>query len=96
MIIELLMKLDVILKNVGCTVTKMLDQNISRLYAGKERERNIYPSPSQSVEENEGNAQAVSFPETCAKHTWCPGQDKGVYAWLAELLRDCEHEEPHR
>ena len=27
MIIELLMKLDVILKNVGCTVTKMLDQN---------------------------------------------------------------------
>ena len=29
MIIELLMKLDVILKNVGCTVTKMLDQNMS-------------------------------------------------------------------
>ena len=28
MIIELLMKLDVILKNVGCTVTKMLDHNI--------------------------------------------------------------------
>ena len=55
MIIELLMKLDVILKNVGCTVTKMLDQNISRLYAGKERERNIYPSPSQSVEENEAD-----------------------------------------
>ena len=27
MIIELLMKLDVILKNVGCTVTKMLDHN---------------------------------------------------------------------
>ena len=31
MIIELLMKLDVILKNVGCTVTKMLDHNISTL-----------------------------------------------------------------
>ena len=30
MIIELLMKLDVILKNVGCTVTKMLDQNSAR------------------------------------------------------------------
>ena len=28
MIIELLMKLDVILKNVGCTVTKMLDHNM--------------------------------------------------------------------
>ena len=27
MIIELLMKLDVILKTIGCTVTKMLDQN---------------------------------------------------------------------
>lgn len=26
-IIRLLMKLDVVLKNVGCTVTKMLDQN---------------------------------------------------------------------
>ena len=33
MIIELLMKLDVILKNVGCTVTKMLDHNsIPRWY----------------------------------------------------------------
>ena len=29
MIIELLMKLDVILKNVGCPVTKMLDHNMS-------------------------------------------------------------------
>ena len=27
MIIEHLMKLDIILKNVGCTVTKMLDHN---------------------------------------------------------------------
>ena len=27
MIIELLMKFDIILKIVGCTVTKMLDQN---------------------------------------------------------------------
>ena len=32
MIIELLMKLDVILKNVGCTVTKMLDHNIRNGY----------------------------------------------------------------
>ena len=31
MIIELLMKLDVILKNVGCTVTKMLDHNTNLL-----------------------------------------------------------------
>lgn len=30
MIIELLMKLDVILKNVGCTVTKMLDHNTGK------------------------------------------------------------------
>ena len=33
MIIELLMKLDVILKNVGCTVTKMLDHNRLHLQA---------------------------------------------------------------
>ena len=33
MIIELLMKLDVILKNVGCTVTKMLDHNKKLCYA---------------------------------------------------------------
>lgn len=32
MIIELLMKLDVILKNVGCTVTKMLDHNKPPLF----------------------------------------------------------------
>ena len=32
MIIELLMKLDVILKNVGCTVTKMLDHNTSFVF----------------------------------------------------------------
>ena len=33
MIIELLMKLDVILKNVGCTVTKMLDHNNDEPFA---------------------------------------------------------------
>ena len=33
MIIELLMKLDVILKNVGCTVTKMLYHNIQAVEA---------------------------------------------------------------
>ena len=32
MIIELLMKLDVILKNVGCTDTKMLDHNTRTLF----------------------------------------------------------------
>ena len=38
MIIELLMKLDVILKNVGCTVTKMLDHNSLPCYVGRPKE----------------------------------------------------------
>ena len=38
MIIELLMKLDVILKNVGCTVTKMLDHNSLPRYVGRPEE----------------------------------------------------------
>ena len=29
------MKLDVVLKNVGCTVTKMLDHNIDRIGVGR-------------------------------------------------------------
>jgi hypothetical protein len=37
MIIELLMKLDVILKNVGCTVTKMLDHNNNILLTRKNK-----------------------------------------------------------
>ena len=41
MIIELLMKLDVILKNVGCTVTKMLDHNTVCACPGQNQRQDI-------------------------------------------------------
>ena len=53
MIIELLMKLDVILKNVGCTVTKMLDQNMDKVTDGT-NDYPLKPKADKGAKKNEG------------------------------------------
>ena len=69
---------------------------IPRLHVGEEWERHIRPSPPESVGQDESQAERACVPEESAETAGFSGQDKGIYARLAELLRDCEHEEPNR
>ena len=46
--------------------------------------------------EDESQTERACVPEESAETARLSGQDKGIYARLAELLRDSEHEEPNR
>ena len=48
------------------------------------------------MEEDVGQAERACVPEKGAETADFFGQDKSIYARLAELLRDSEHEESHR
>ncbi len=69
---------------------------ISRIHAGEKRKRRTCTSPPESVEEDESQTQRACVPEESAETADISGQDKSIYARLAELLRDSEHEESHR
>ena len=47
------------------------------------------------MEESQGETATAHFPEQMWEYRPNNGKDKSLYARMAELLRDSEHEEQH-